>query len=187
MIFLDQPVGTGFSFSDSGKASYPTTSEAIAIDLHAFLDGWFDQFPEYADKPFHLAGESWAGHMIPEVATLIHARNKEALLSGRRKIKLESLLLGNTLTSPLNMFGSLPRYLCDGPYALLQPGSTECTHMEDEAKKCTDLIQECYDKDDVQSCVAAEKVCWNTDLVIPVDGAFSLFLFQRSPVRLPAC
>lgn len=43
VIYIDNPVGAGFSFSDK----LPTTEEEVANDLYEFLIQWFTLFPMY--------------------------------------------------------------------------------------------------------------------------------------------
>ena len=57
MIFLDQPVNVGYSY---GGASVDT-SPVAGQDVYAFMELFLSRFPEYAEKPFHLAAESYGG------------------------------------------------------------------------------------------------------------------------------
>jgi cathepsin A (carboxypeptidase C) len=57
MIFLDQPVNVGYSY---GSASVDT-SPVAGQDVYAFMELFLSRFPEYAEKPFHLAAESYGG------------------------------------------------------------------------------------------------------------------------------
>jgi cathepsin A (carboxypeptidase C) len=175
MIFIDQPVGTGFSYSDFGNTTYPSTSEAIAADIFDFMLGWYAKFPKYANLPLHLAGESWAGHMLPYSAVLIQKHNQELRAQGRgqKVILLESVMLGNALTSAFYQLGSVPQYLCQGPYALPLT-APECQDLEAKADKCKELIKICYDTDEEFDCVSAHEVCWTSgDLAAPVTGDYS--------------
>lgn len=61
VIFLDQPVNVGFSYSDSEVSS----TQAAGKDVYAFLTMFFDQFPEYGKQDFHISGESYAGYLTP--------------------------------------------------------------------------------------------------------------------------
>ena len=59
MIFVDQPVGTGLSYTDSG-VDVPTTSAIGAEDLYIFLQIFLtEMFPEKRQVPFHISGESF--------------------------------------------------------------------------------------------------------------------------------
>ena len=43
MIYIDNPVGAGFSYSDK----LPSTEEEVENDLYEFLIQWFTLFPQY--------------------------------------------------------------------------------------------------------------------------------------------
>lgn len=60
MIFVDQPVGVGFSYSDTDEPG-PDTSFKSAEDMHLFLQMFISQvFPVHMKGPFVLTGESYA-------------------------------------------------------------------------------------------------------------------------------
>ena len=66
LLFVDQPAGVGFSYVDEGTPM-PDTSFIAAVDMHIFLQMFFSVvFPEHAKGPFHIAGDSYAGHDIRE-------------------------------------------------------------------------------------------------------------------------
>lgn len=54
VIFLDQPVNVGYSYSESQTKS----TAAAAGDVYAFLTLFFEKFPQYGKQDFHIAGES---------------------------------------------------------------------------------------------------------------------------------
>ena len=62
VIFLDQPVNTGYSHGSSVD-----TTLAASKDIYALLTLFFKQFPQYAKQDFHIAGESYAGMSPPSV------------------------------------------------------------------------------------------------------------------------
>ncbi|BCS28400.1 uncharacterized protein APUU_61448A [Aspergillus puulaauensis] len=58
LLFVDQPVDTGFSYIDDGY-ELPSDSQEAAIDMHRFLQLFITEFfPEREHVPVHLAGES---------------------------------------------------------------------------------------------------------------------------------
>lgn len=60
LLFVDQPVGTGFSYIDEGN-ELPKDSHEAAVDMDEFLRVFVSEvFPEMQALPFHLAGESHA-------------------------------------------------------------------------------------------------------------------------------
>lgn len=65
VVFLDQPAGVGFSTVADG-APWPNTDMDGAEDFQVFLNVLFESiFPERADLPIYIAGESYAGHFVP--------------------------------------------------------------------------------------------------------------------------
>ncbi|GFQ06365.1 serine carboxypeptidase-like 47 [Phtheirospermum japonicum] len=74
ILFVDQPIGTGFSYSTS-ETDIPTTSEKVAVDFYNFLQEFLKKRPEYAKKDLYISGESYAGHYIPAVAARINHGN----------------------------------------------------------------------------------------------------------------
>jgi len=45
LLYVDQPVGTGFSYANS---DYVTGETQVAIDVYTFLEGWFTENPNFA-------------------------------------------------------------------------------------------------------------------------------------------
>jgi hypothetical protein len=68
LLFVDQPVGTGFSYS-RWPLDYVTNEKQVAQQLYDFLQAFFVQFPQFAGRPLFITGESYA--VRPGVA---HAR-----------------------------------------------------------------------------------------------------------------
>lgn len=57
VFFLDQPVNVGYSY---GKTKIASTKDS-ARDVYAFLQLFLSEYSEYANNPFHISGESYAG------------------------------------------------------------------------------------------------------------------------------
>nr|GEU83630.1 serine carboxypeptidase-like [Tanacetum cinerariifolium] len=64
IIFVDQPTGTGFSYSSSDRDLRQDES-GVSTDLYNFLQA----HPEYVNNDFYITGESYAGHYIPAFAS----------------------------------------------------------------------------------------------------------------------
>ncbi|XP_006506682.1 probable serine carboxypeptidase CPVL isoform X4 [Mus musculus] len=56
MLYIDNPVGTGFSFTDHFQG-YATSEDDVAQDLYSALIQFFTLFPEYAKNDFYVTGE----------------------------------------------------------------------------------------------------------------------------------
>ncbi|KXJ97469.1 Alpha/Beta hydrolase protein [Microdochium bolleyi] len=159
VIFIDQPVNTGYSYSSNPV--YNTV--AAGKDIYALLTLFFHDFPEYAKQPFHIAGESYAGHYIPQFT-------HEILSHKNRNINLQSIAIGNGLTDPFTQYAEYRPMACgDGGYPAVLSES-ECQSMDNALPRCQNLIQGCYDSESAWTCVPSAIYC-NNALIGP---------FQRS-------
>ena len=170
IIFLDQPINVGYSYSDDG--STVNTSPVAGEDVHAFLELFLARFPKYADKPFHLAAESYGGTYAPNIASVIYKKNKEATLATVptfQKINLASVILTNGLTDPYVQMGSVPDYACDGPYPVYDdPNGPQCQALRTKVPTCQRLIKSCYNSGSRFACVPAGLYC-NSQLFGPLQ------------------
>lgn len=87
IVYVDQPIGTGFSTGNSGNMDNEHNTAAVV----KWLDSFFKTFPEMRSKKIHLMGESYAGVFLPYIAKEIQAQ--KATL----KINIFSLSLGDAL------------------------------------------------------------------------------------------
>ena len=60
MLYIDQPAGTGFSFTDDPRG-YANNQYDVARDLYQALSQFYKVFPERLGSDFYVTGESYAG------------------------------------------------------------------------------------------------------------------------------
>lgn len=150
VIFLDQPVNVGYSYSGGSVRN----TVAAGKDVYALLTLFFKQFPQYAKQPFHISGESYAGHYIPVFAS-------EILSHKNRNINLQSILIGNGLTDGFTQYEYYRPMACgDGGWPAVL-SEQECAGMDNALPRCQSMIQSCYDSESVWSCVPASIYCNN--------------------------
>ncbi|XP_057471924.1 serine carboxypeptidase-like 31 isoform X1 [Actinidia eriantha] len=94
MLFLESPAGVGFSYSNTTTDYNNLGDDFTANDAYTFLHNWFLKFPSYKTRMFYIAGESYAGKYVPELAELVLDKNKDPSLF----IDLRGILLGNPET-----------------------------------------------------------------------------------------
>ncbi|KAG2643905.1 hypothetical protein PVAP13_2KG355200 [Panicum virgatum] len=99
VIFLESPAGVGFSYSNTSSDYVRVGDERTAVDSYIFLLHWLERFPEYKGRDFYIAGESYAGHYIPELAAVIVAARKR---TGKDPTNLKGIFIGNPLLDDLN-------------------------------------------------------------------------------------
>jgi carboxypeptidase C (cathepsin A) len=108
MIYIDSPVGTGFSYVKGEH--YPSDETTIANDLYTALTGiLFTQQPAYANNPFYITGESYGGKYVPYLAANILSHN--ASPKAGKKINLKAIAIGNGWVDPVVQTGSYGPFL----------------------------------------------------------------------------
>lgn len=80
-------------------------------------------------------------------------------------VNLKSLLIGNGLTDPLIQYKYYPKMACENNYGPVLDAAT-CRSMEAAFPACERLIQNCYDSQNVFSCLPAAMKC-NKDQITP--------------------
>lgn len=105
VVYVDQPVGTGLSFTTSGD--YPTNDEQVNRDFHHWLqeflllhaDAFLNDEKTALKRPLYFSGESHAGHYIPSMMNYIHQQNDAKL-----KIRVSGAAIGNGWTDPYHQY-----------------------------------------------------------------------------------
>ncbi|XP_076940266.1 serine carboxypeptidase 1-like [Bidens hawaiensis] len=93
VLFLESPAGVGFSYSNR-SLDYTTGDKQMAKDSYTFLLNWLHRFPQYKTHDFFITGESYAGHYVPQLASLICSENKKR---NQTIINLRGIAIGNAL------------------------------------------------------------------------------------------
>ncbi|XP_055861008.1 probable serine carboxypeptidase CPVL [Biomphalaria glabrata] len=101
MLYIDNPVGVGYSYSDSGEEGYRTTQEEYTRDLYEFIQQFYVMFPEYLQRELYIGGQSYAGKYVPAFAYKIH----EEIQAKRTNIPLKGIHLGGPLIDAKIQFG----------------------------------------------------------------------------------
>ncbi|CAF2119932.1 unnamed protein product [Brassica napus] len=153
IIFLDQPVGSGFSYATTQFLDTPSDS-GEAKRIHEFIRKWLSEHKEFISNPFYVSGDSYSGKIIPAMVQEISKGND---LGFKPQINLEGFVIGNPVTDtefehnqriPFahgmalisdELYESLKRS-CKGNYDNIDPHNTECLKHFDEFLKCISRI-----------------------------------------------
>jgi carboxypeptidase D len=125
VVYVDQPVGTGLSFTTSD--TYPKNDEQVNIDFYY----WLQQFlmlhsdvlltPDKSQlkRPFYFSGESHAGHYIPSMMAYIQKQNQKNQKSSSssnnsndngggtlQQIQLTGAAIGNGWVDPYHQYAT---------------------------------------------------------------------------------
>lgn len=137
VLYIDNPVGTGFSFTSGGYAKNQTK---VGEDLYQALKQFFLLFPELQKNEFFVTGESYAGKYVPAVSHTIHKHNQK----GQFKINLKGLAIGNGLCDPEHQL-EYGKYLYQIGLIDSQQ-EAEMTKAETESKHFNFILQRYYPK-----------------------------------------
>ncbi|XP_053994380.1 retinoid-inducible serine carboxypeptidase-like [Hylaeus volcanicus] len=97
VLFIDNPVGTGFSYTTSTSA-YAKTNAQIANDLVECMRGFLKALPRFANVPTYITTESYGGKMGAEFALAWYKAQK----AGTIKSNLRGVALGDAWISPVD-------------------------------------------------------------------------------------
>ncbi|VVB16784.1 unnamed protein product [Arabis nemorensis] len=150
LIYVDQPVGTGFSYtSDSSDLRH--NEAGVSNDLYDFLQAFFKEHPKFAKNDFYITGESYAGHYIPAFASRVHTGNKK---KEGIPINLKGFAIGNGLTNPEIQYGAY------GDYALQMKLISKSDHesLKQDYAECQNSTKTCNLKGGL-TCDSAYEVC----------------------------
>ncbi|XP_055806554.1 serine carboxypeptidase-like 34 isoform X2 [Solanum dulcamara] len=95
LLFLESPVGVGFSYTNTSSDIKELGDTNTAQDSYKFLLNWFRRFPQFKSHEFYIAGESYAGHYVPQLAEQIFDNNKKVKKEDR--INFKGFMIGNAL------------------------------------------------------------------------------------------
>jgi len=110
LIFLDNPLGTGFSFTDDVEAM-ATNQTTVGRDIYRALRQFFQLMPHLQSNDFYVTGESYAGKYVPAASYTIHKMNQDP--NNGPRINLKGLSIGDGAMDPKQQFknfGSLLWY-----------------------------------------------------------------------------
>ncbi|XP_043288501.1 venom serine carboxypeptidase-like, partial [Venturia canescens] len=115
VIYMDSAVGSGFSYTEK-DTGYPQTLKEVGNRVCKAVLQYFQMFPHLRENDFYLAGETFAGKLIPEVALCIqdynfheiemetaakkHSKYMLGFANDNKKIKLQGIVIANGYTHP---------------------------------------------------------------------------------------
>ena len=96
MVFLEQPVGVGFSFSNN-KDDYRIGDDQAAMDNLATILAFYKKFPHFTYTDLYITSESYGGHYMPTWANEIITYNDDQENETMR-LNFKGFAVGNPFT-----------------------------------------------------------------------------------------
>ncbi|KAF7344245.1 Carboxypeptidase [Mycena venus] len=195
MLFIDQPVGVGFSH---GTESVGTSQDAAA-DIWSFLQIFLkdSRFSKLAANDLAIWTESrvsllfafihafdcavprYGGHYGPTFAAYFLSQNT-AIAAGKvsgQHLNLKTLGIGNGLTVTLSQYPGYISYSQSNPYhPLVSPSviASANTSWNTPTTGCKDQIVACNNGGNNSVCSEAQFIC-NGEILNPLVGEFDVY------------
>ncbi|CAH8383402.1 unnamed protein product [Eruca vesicaria subsp. sativa] len=152
IIYVDQPVGTGFSYT-SDKSDLRHDEDGVSNDLYDFLLAFFKEHSQFVNNDFYITGESYAGHYIPALASRVHRGNKN---KEGTHINLKGFAIGNGLTNPEIQYGAYADYALD----MKLISQSDHNNLTSDYTSCQQSIKKC-NADKGEACSSSYLICDN--------------------------
>ena len=97
ILFVDNPVGVGFSLVDN-SSFIPKTTEEISTDLITMLQTFMNEHSYFKNNSFYIFGQSYGGKMAAALTNYLH----KAIQKGEIQCNLKGVGIGNGYVSSLD-------------------------------------------------------------------------------------
>lgn len=106
LLFVDNPVGTGYSYVDNNSA-FCTNEACIAADLVTLMTAFLNKYPAFQSTPFFIFSESYGGKMAADFAAAL----TQAIKSGKVNCNFQAVALGDAWIRPMSFVNSWGPFL----------------------------------------------------------------------------
>ncbi|CAL5203024.1 unnamed protein product [Lathyrus oleraceus] len=139
MIYIDMPVGTGFSYSETQEGYY--SSDTLWVDhAYSFLQKWFIDHSNFSSNPFYIGGGSYSGITTGPLVQKVYEGYKERHMP---HINIKGYVLASPAVDTYQYYNTrvlyayhmslIPKELyesleenCKGDYVNIDPDNTKC-------------------------------------------------------------
>lgn len=185
MLYIDQPIGVGFSYGDDEVTSTVTAAPYVWTLIQMF----YQQFPQYTNRDFGVFTESYGGHYGPEFAYYIEQQNaaiKAGSVSGTA-INLVALGVNNGWFDHALQEKAYIDYSYNNSYRKIISQSQYNSYLSKYNSDCLPAIKQCTATTGQNSaCSNAETKCSN-DIENPLINAADFDVYDiREPSNDPA-
>ena len=188
MLYVDQPIGTGFSYGTDDVDSTVTAAPYVWTLLQAF----YAQFPQYESRNFGIFTESYGGHYGPEFADYFESQNA-AISAGTVKgdnIKLIALGVNNGWFDPLLQQKAYVDFSYNNTYKPIITESQYTSFTNTYNSECAPALNSCASSGSNSACENADNTCYD-DIEGPLsstpsNGGVAAYDFDVYDIRAPS-
>lgn len=132
LLYVDQPIGTGFSRCSS-IFHYDSTEDEIAANMFTFIQEFLVANPDFNGRDFYITGESYAGHYIPAIAYHF----VEEITPGSLGLNFKGIAIGNGWVDPYIQY---PQY-AEFAYENNLVDADQYTQLKSAFATCQEMIK----------------------------------------------
>ncbi|KAK0512578.1 hypothetical protein JMJ35_004595 [Cladonia borealis] len=188
MLYVDQPIGTGFSYGTDDVTSTVTAAPYV----WTFLQAFYAQFPQYENRNFGIFTESYGGHYGPEFADYFESQNA-AIAKGTvtgEKIDLIALGINNGWYDPTLQYKAYIDFSYNNTYKAIITAAQHTTFTNTYNSKCVPALNKCISSGSNANCESADNTCYN-DIEGPLsetasEGGAAAYDFDVYDIREPS-
>ncbi|KAL8229829.1 hypothetical protein R6Q57_014729 [Mikania cordata] len=176
IIFIDLPVGTGFSYAKTWDQSLKNSDSLVVTHAYDFIRKWLIDHPTYLKNSLYITGISYMGLIIPRVVSKIYEGNERHVTP---ELKIKGFLIVNPLTDKFINFNSRTEFAyragliedelyepakehCGGKYIYVDPNNTLCFNSLRPINECLARINVNYILDPVCNTQDSKLICRET-------------------------
>lgn len=192
MIYIDQPIGTGFSFGTDTVNSTQAAAPFVWTAFQMLFET--QQFDKFESREFIFATESYGGHYGPSFVTYFDQQNsliQSGVIQGEL-VTVSALMINNGWYDPLIQNKAYVDFATNAPgYGQLQSDQViaEINEAYFGANGCQEQEQACYNAGNSTAsnkiCSAADDFCIENVFVPAVGNRDSDDLRQNSSALFP--
>lgn len=94
IVFIEQPIGVGFSWSSVKKHYYSNDKQSAKDNLEIVL-AFLELYPQFRKNHLYLISESYGGHYVPMWANEIIQYNKRHNSTPSKQLNFKGFMIGN--------------------------------------------------------------------------------------------
>ena len=111
MLFIDNPVGAGFSHTTDPEGYCKDTKQCVASNLYSLLKQFYQLHAELQSLPLYITGESYGGHYVPGIGAYIVRENQKAGSDSGFVIPLAGIAVGDGWIDPVKQIAAYPEMM----------------------------------------------------------------------------
>ena len=183
MLYIDQPIGTGFSYGTNNVGS----SDAAAPYIWKLLQAFYTQFPQYKSRDFGIFTESYGGHYGP--AIMKHFIKQNAGIENKtvtgEKVNIVALGMNNGWFDATLQYKAYIDYSFNNSYKSIISSSARTSVLNAYNQRCLPTIKDCMTTGTNSVCEKSSSIC-NSFIQSPLINAADFDVYDvREPYNSP--